>query len=128
MKYFLFEIDDIDYALPIDSVERIDDNPQVDSLRSDEWQNNLLQTGKQKKEKRYSQIITVSYGKDSGSIEMLIDNIIDIREVFEVKPIPFPIESTETPRELLEGILILDDMPYLVLAPKGILRFSVDNG
>jgi len=128
MKYFLFEIDDINYALPIDKVERIEDIPVGKNPRAASWQKGLLKTGKREKGKRYSKAVNASTAEGMTSIRILLDGIIDIREVYETQPSPFPIESTETLGELFEGILMLENAPYFVLAPKNILRVIEIDG
>lgn len=128
MKYFLFDIDDINYALPIDKVERIEDIPANKNPRAASWQKGLLKAGKREKGKRYSKAVNVSAAEGMTSVRILLDDIIDIREVYEAQPSPFPAESTETPGELFEGILMLENAPYLVLAPKNILRFIENDG
>jgi chemotaxis signal transduction protein len=128
MKYFLFEIDGINYGLPVDAVERIEDIPAGKNPRTAVWQKGLLRTGKREKGHRYSKAISVSSEEDTKTTRILLDRIIDIREVYEEEPSPFPVDSTETPEELFEGVLMLGDEPYLVLDAANISRYTNKDG
>lgn len=128
MKYFLFEIDDINYGLPVDVVERIEDIPTGKKPRPAAWQKGLLKTGRRETGKRYSEAITISSAGDTETIRLLIDKIIDIREVYEVKPSSFPADSTESPEGLFRGVLLLDDEPYLVLNVENLPDLTGSDG
>ena len=120
MKYLLCQIEDLRYAVPVEQIDRIEEPEKGELYSVPSWQSHLRGSSIVEGEVTFGARILLEAQPEL--LPLYVEEVIDLSVDYTGDVSPFPTEHIDAPAALFSGIILLDELPYIVLSVSGMAK------
>ncbi len=118
MKYLLCQIEKLRYAVPVEQVVRIEEPEKDEHFSPPSWQNHLRSNNQGEANFRARILLEAQ----PEPLSLYVGEVLDLSIDYDGVVSPFPADLVDATAALFSGIILLDELPYIVLSASGLIK------
>ncbi|MCD4732858.1 hypothetical protein K8R78_01325 [bacterium] len=118
MKYLLCQIEKLRYAVPVGQVARIEEPDGDERFSPQPWQSYLRRNAADAS----SYTARILLEAQPELLPLYVEEVIDLSVDYEGAISPFPSNLVDAPVALFSGIILLNELPYIVISASGLAK------